>query len=307
MNKSFKVVFNKARGTLMAANEITSSVQAKGTKVAVAVAVAMLAGTAAAAADSVWQDAPSDAVTSAPDWKFEADNYAFNLSSGTSTFLSASDTLKTYTFDKNLWVKGSGKDTRATGIWASGSGVTATNTGKIYVEATSGANSWSQHALTAANGATAINEGTIVAKNGYGMSVGTDKNGSGAAYLVNNGAIFVETQGAGMELGGVANSTAENTGTISVGKVEGNSFTIGVLVKEQSGSTFTNTGTISASEGTAAIRVEGTKDKAGYETTVDNTIVLSGASKVEGLIYNSASGTTFKFEKIGRASCRERV
>ena len=86
MNKSFKVVFNKARGTLMAANEITSSVQAKGTKVAVAVAVAMLAGTAAAAADSVWQDAPSGASTSVTNWEFNADNYAFKLSSNTSAF-----------------------------------------------------------------------------------------------------------------------------------------------------------------------------------------------------------------------------
>ena len=32
MNTNFKVVFNKARGALMVANEITSSVQAKGTK-----------------------------------------------------------------------------------------------------------------------------------------------------------------------------------------------------------------------------------------------------------------------------------
>lgn len=31
MNKTYKVVFNKARGALMAANEITSSVQKKGT------------------------------------------------------------------------------------------------------------------------------------------------------------------------------------------------------------------------------------------------------------------------------------
>lgn len=39
MNKTYKVVFNKARGALMAANEITSSVQKKGTKTVIVTAV----------------------------------------------------------------------------------------------------------------------------------------------------------------------------------------------------------------------------------------------------------------------------
>ena len=42
MNSTFKVVFNKARGAFMAVNEITSSVQAKGTKTIVATAVTTL-------------------------------------------------------------------------------------------------------------------------------------------------------------------------------------------------------------------------------------------------------------------------
>lgn len=42
MNKSFKVVFNKARGALMVVNEVTSSVQAKGTKTVIAAAVSTL-------------------------------------------------------------------------------------------------------------------------------------------------------------------------------------------------------------------------------------------------------------------------
>ena len=42
MNKSFKVVFNKARGALMVVNEVTSSVQAKGTKTVIATAVKLL-------------------------------------------------------------------------------------------------------------------------------------------------------------------------------------------------------------------------------------------------------------------------
>ena len=50
MNKSFKVVFSKARSALMVVNEATSSVQAKGTKTVVATAVAaMIAGVAGTA------------------------------------------------------------------------------------------------------------------------------------------------------------------------------------------------------------------------------------------------------------------
>ena len=50
MNKSFKVVFSKARSALMVVNEATSSIQAKGTKTVIAVAAAaMIAGGAMAA------------------------------------------------------------------------------------------------------------------------------------------------------------------------------------------------------------------------------------------------------------------
>ena len=50
MNSTFKVVFNKARGALMVVNEVTSSVQVKGTKTVVAAAVtALMAGSAMAA------------------------------------------------------------------------------------------------------------------------------------------------------------------------------------------------------------------------------------------------------------------
>lgn len=50
MNSTFKVVFNKARGALMVVNEVTSSVQGKGTKTVVAAAVAtMIAGVASTA------------------------------------------------------------------------------------------------------------------------------------------------------------------------------------------------------------------------------------------------------------------
>ena len=53
MNKSFKVVFSKARSALMVVNEATSSIQAKGTKTVIAAtAAAMVAGGAMAATTS---------------------------------------------------------------------------------------------------------------------------------------------------------------------------------------------------------------------------------------------------------------
>ena len=54
MNKSFKVVFSKARSALMVVNEATSSVQAKGTKTVIAAAAAaMIAGGAMATTSDV--------------------------------------------------------------------------------------------------------------------------------------------------------------------------------------------------------------------------------------------------------------
>ena len=61
MNKTFKVIFNRARGTLMVANEITRSVQKKSTKTVLATAVALALGSTAAMAGSlqgqIWQGA----------------------------------------------------------------------------------------------------------------------------------------------------------------------------------------------------------------------------------------------------------
>ena len=71
MNKNYKVVFSKARGALMVVNELTSSVQAKGTKTVIAGAVASLvAGGAMAAEPSLnggvfnWDGAESRTSTS---------------------------------------------------------------------------------------------------------------------------------------------------------------------------------------------------------------------------------------------------
>ena len=205
MNKSFKVVFNKARGALMVVNEVTSSVQAKGTKTVIAAAVATMMVGGAVAAETQWVEAPKDAVAQKPaDNTFTAKDYLYKYENdgntdNTDQFISANQSLK---FDKNLWIVSEDTNTSVNGIWASGDKVKAENAGHIYV---TGNNSYKTKAMGAAAGATVINSGTIVAKNAYGMIVGSGDNGEPKqAKIINaeTGKIIVEGQGAAIELGG---------------------------------------------------------------------------------------------------------
>lgn len=303
MNQTFKVVFNKARGALMVVNEVTSSVQAKGTKTVIAAAVAALVAGGAVAADTQWEDAPEglESVTDAtwdtvkPENKFVWAPEGEQTAAG--TFLS---TNGKETFEGKLWVSGDSKAAQATGLAVSGADGNLTNAGTIYV--TSGKNgvSYQNKGIWAGNGATATNAGVIVAKNAYGMTVGTEESGANASKIVNKGTIYVEETGVGMELGGVAKSEAENHGTIVVGTpktgedVDGGSlrFGHGVLIKDTSNNTFTNYGTIEAAKDATAIEIQVSNGK----TTASNTINLEKGSSVNGLIHNHAnvSGTTLK-------------
>lgn len=293
MNSTFKVVFNKARGALMVVNEVTSSVQGKGTKTVVAAAVAtMLAGVAGSTMAAEWVEAPKDAATSAPaDWKLDKNAYHFSTKNteAPGAFLGASEKDKTFTFDKSLWVNGVEKDTRATGLWAA-NGSTIKNTGKIYV---TGKTSWQNHAMGAADGAKAINAGTIVAKNAYGMFIGTSKNGTETPTIQNDGRIVVEGQGAGFELGGDGvQGIGINNGTITVGEVFDKNkgkdeWAHGVLINTAT-NTFENNGTINATaEGTSAIEV-----KDGATTT---TLNFGEKSDVNGLIHLAAGTVNMTF------------
>lgn len=293
MNSTFKVVFNKARGALMVVNEVTSSVQGKGTKTVVAAAVAtMLAGVAGSTMAAEWVEAPKDAATSAPaDWKLDKNAYHFSTKNteAPGAFLGASEKDKTFTFDKSLWVNGVEKDTRATGLWAA-NGSTIKNTGKIYV---TGKTSWQNHAMGAADGAKAINAGTIVAKNAYGMFIGTSKNGTETPTIQNDGRIVVEGQGAGFELGGASvKGIGINNGTITVGEVFDKNmgkdeWAHGVLINTAT-NTFENNGTINATaEGTSAIEV-----KDGATTT---TLNFGEKSDVNGLIHLAAGTVNMTF------------
>ena len=296
MNSTFKVVFNKARGALMVVNEVTSSVQAKGTKTVVAAAVAtMIAGVAGSTMAAEWKDAPeglkaeTDTVITDANWTAIKDKNAFELTASNKEDEAKkpwASVAKDQTFDKTLWVSGVGAKAHASGFGVSGEDVTFTNKGTIYVTSGEGGVNYQNDAIWAGKGATAINEGKIVAKDAYGMRVGT---GDTASKIVNNGSIYVESTGAGMELGGAANSEAVNNGLISVGDVNTESkqaldFGHGVLIQDQTGAKFTNNGTITAGEGASAIEIK--KDKA----TTSAEINLGEKSQIDGLI-NIGTGT----------------
>lgn len=283
MNKIYKTFFNSARGCIVVANELSTSKSKSATKTVVASVAMAVAGLACAAAPEY--------IT--PPTKLEANEFSFVENSGnTNPYKTITSTNSSEL--ENLWVTGSGAGSKATGYWVDSDGqeATFTNLGNIYVTAVDGANSWSQRAIGAADGATAINKGTIVVQNAYGMTVGSDKNGSTPAKIINEGSIAVYDTGAAMELGGVKGSTAENKGQIYVSKPSTNkeAFTIGVLVKDHEEGTFTNSGLIDAKEATAAIAVQqGT-------STDKNTILLSSGSQTLGNILIDAPNTTLNME-----------
>ena len=292
MNKTYKVRATRT-GALQVVSELTSSVAAIGTKTVVAVATTMVAGAAIAAIPTVPSGQDTKTVSTTIDWS-EVEKYQNFVFKGVedkdkSALLSASTSE---TFAKTMFVIGDASKEYGTGIWASGAKVIATNTGTIYVQGTvagdAPATSWRLHGMGAADGATAVNRGTIEADNAYGMYVGT---GSGSSTIINDttGVIVVTTQGAGMELGGASGSKAFNHGTITVeapaaDKINDYQFTHGVLIQESSGNEFTNYGTIDATNGTSAIEVKKTG-------TDNNTINLEAGSRVLGLVHVAAAAT----------------
>mgnify|MGYP005926078495 CR=1 FL=1 len=287
MNKSFKVVFSKARSALMVVNEATSSIQAKGTKTVIAVAAAMVAGGACAAQ---WVDSPvkEDSIVRATttwDKVAETNSFVWTVAGETKTpapFLAVSGAEKEFT--QQLWVTGTGAAAQASGIWTSGEKAKLVNKGTIYVTTGKDGVTWQNAALGADAGATVTNAGKIVVKNAHGMRIGTS---TALSTIINDeaGAIYVEETGVGMELGGFGGSKAVNNGLISVGKkaeTKG-AYTFGVQF-EKEGDTFTNNGTISAAGADYAILVK--------EDARKSTLNLEKTSNVDGLIAVFGKGTT---------------
>lgn len=295
MNKTYKVRATRT-GALQVVSELTSSVAAIGVKTVAAVATTVVAGAAVAAIPAeVPSGEDTQTVTTAIGWSDVANeqyqNFVFSgvTDKNQSALLSSSTSG---TFAKTMFVIGDASNEYGTGIWIFGAEATAINTGTIYVQGKvadgAAAKSWQLHGMGAANGATAVNQGTIEADNAYGMYVGT---GSGSSTIINDttGVIRVTTQGAGMELGAASGNKAINRGTITVeapatGEINKLKFTHGVLIQESSDNEFTNYGTIDATNGTSAIEVKKTG-------TVNNTINLEAGSRVLGLVHVDADAT----------------
>ncbi len=169
MNSTFKVVFNKARSALMVVNEVTSSVQAKGTKTVVAAAVAtMLAGAAGTAMAAKWEVAPeglkaaTDTVITDANWAAIKDQNAFELTASDKEAKKPwASVAKDQTFDKTLWVSGAGAYAHASGFGVSGEKVKFTNMGTI----------------TAGKGATAIEVKGNVNNTALNFGAKSDVNG----------------------------------------------------------------------------------------------------------------------------------
>lgn len=281
MNRTFKVVFSKVRGTMVVASEAAATPHKKAAKTVIAAAAALAMGTVMAQgwAEPDGIDQTSERYTSVED--LTQNQYNYVQSGGQTGFVSISTEGDHVIEGKEIWVTATGSGTQSHALNAKGTGVKLTNTGKIYIQAGEDAKSWSQKGMMAGGGATVVNDGDIVAKNAYGMTVETGV----ASHIENgvNGTITVLDQGAGIELGGASGSTAVNNGTINVGEItevrDNLIFGHGVLINT-SDNTFENNGTISAEgENASAIEVKGDADRA--------TVILGSTSKVLGKIHFS--------------------
>ena len=265
MNRTFKVVFNKARGSVMVANEATRSVQKKGTKLLVATAVASVLSCGSA---------------------FAAD---YSLNSGNDGYKAATANEALVFEGETLNITATGGNTQAYGLLASGDKSSYTNKGEINLNLAkeNAAKFWKTKGMMADNNGTAVNEGTINVTNAYGMTVGS----SGETNTItNNGTINVSGQGAAMEVAptgvvettGTAKGVANNNGTINVNSKDA----YGIIVAGENG-VINQNGTLNAADGAAAILVQEESGK----TTSGNSIVFGESSKTHGLI-NIQSGTS---------------
>ncbi len=268
MNKTFKVVFNRARAGLMVANEITSSVQKKGTKTVVAVGVAMLMASGAVFAKDI----------------------SYSQSSENKGYESATTESKVFSSDDVLKMNIMGEGTRAYGLLATGKDATYTNKGTIEVnlaDKDKATPAWQVKGMMADAGGTAVNEGAIEVTKAYGMTVGSSKGDGEANTIINDGIINI-TKGVGMEAAptgssgtnGTAKAVATNNGIIAVKSAD----SIGILISGNDG-VITNSGTIDATEGEYAVLVHAesgaTASPSGNEVTFESGSVTKGTVAVE--------------------------
>ena len=276
MNKTFKVIFNKARGSFMVVNELTSAIQKKGTRTVVAVAVV---------------SALSSGVAGAADYSLTEGNSGYSSTT-------AQETQKVFNDSLNMSI--TGENTQAYGLLASGNGHSYVNKGTISLNNASenAAKYWKVKGMMADQGGTAINESLIEVSNAYGMTVGSSKGDGESNTIINKGTINVSS-GVGMEAAptgvsgtvGTARAIAQNSGVINV--TNGTA----ILVSGDGG-LITNDNTINAANQYAVMvqKEEGKSAKNNVinftenSTTVGNILVGTG---VEGTELNFEDGATF--------------
>ena len=276
MNKTFKVIFNKARGSFMVVNELTSAIQKKGTRTVVAVAVV---------------SALSSGVAGAADYSLTEGNSGYSSTT-------AQETQKVFNDSLNMSI--TGENTQAYGLLASGKDHSYVNKGTISLNNASenAAKYWKVKGMMADQGGTAINESLIEVSNAYGMTVGSSKGDGESNTIINKGTINVSS-GVGMEAAptgvsgtvGTARAIAQNSGVINV--TNGTA----ILVSGDEG-LITNYNTINAANQYAVMvqKEEGKSAKNNVinftenSTTVGNILVGAG---VEGTELNFEDGATF--------------
>ncbi len=276
MNKTFKVIFNKARGSFMVVNELTSAIQKKGTRTVVAVAVV---------------SALSSGVAGAADYSLTEGNSGYSSTT-------AQETQKVFNDSLNMSI--TGENTQAYGLLASGNGHSYVNKGTISLNNASenAAKYWKVKGMMADQGGTAINESLIEVSNAYGMTVGSSKGDGESNTIINKGTINVSS-GVGMEAAptgvsgtvGTARAIAQNSGVINV--TNGTA----ILVSGDEG-LITNDNTINAANQYAVMvqKEEGKSAKNNVinftenSTTVGNILVGAGVEDTE---LNFEDGATF--------------
>ena len=259
MNRTFKVVFNRARGALMVVNELTSIVQKKGSKTVVAVAAATVL---------------SSGMAVAADYSQTGGNSGYSMTT-------AEESQKVFVSGETLNMSITGKNTRAYGLLANGSGHQYTNEGtiKLNTASSSATAPWQVKGMMADKGGTVINNGTIEVTNAYGMTVGSSK-GDGEANTIINNKIINVASGVGIEAAptgsagttGTARAVVENNGEINV------TSGTAILVSGDAG-VVTNNGTINA-DGLNAVHIQKESDK----TAQKNVVNFSKTSNTVGNI-----------------------
>ena len=230
MNKSFKVVFSKARSALMVVNEATSSVQAKGTKTVIAAAAAAMLAGGAVAAEPTGNDAiiGKDASLTVG-WVVDSTNAQNSAIKTTHTGL-VDENKSGYTADaaltgKNVKLMGGKLVVTATENSGASTGysqiVTAIGSGTIELTANNGADKKKQDARVTYNSADAVGVVTdATQKKTYGDVTVSFKKNTGTATKTDEKAVSQLVQETGQSgsfvLGHKADSAVRGDGSAVV-------------------------------------------------------------------------------------------